>query len=304
MEKATVLVVDDDPLNIQLLGQALSQHYKVKTAINGEVALNVASAEPKPDLILLDVQMPLLSGFEVLIQLRSQDATKDIPVIFITGNDAVEDEAKGLELGAMDYITKPFNVPVVLARVRNQIILKRKNDLLEQLVSIDGLTEIPNRRNFEEVFAQEWRRCLRNQTPLTMIMIDIDFFKQYNDNYGHTAGDEVLRKVAQTLDAQLKRGADFVARFGGEEFVVVLPETDFPASLKFAESLRSAVEQLAIKHEYSEAAKVVTISLGQSTIIPTKQLSAIELQESADKMLYQAKELGRNQTSAVDTLSS
>ncbi|AWB66855.1 diguanylate cyclase response regulator [Saccharobesus litoralis] len=297
--KQTILIVDDEPLNIKVLGQALSGSYRVKTAINGTRALEIAQGEETPDLLLLDIQMPDIDGYEVLLALKQSDRTKSIPVIFITGRDGAEDEARGLELGAMDYITKPFNIPVVMARVRNQLALKQKADLLEKLVSIDGLTEIPNRRAFDEAFIREWRRCTRAQAPLSMIMIDIDCFKPYNDNYGHSKGDEVLKKVAERLSNELKRGGDFVARYGGEEFVVILPETEIHSAVYVAESLRNTIVEAQIPHKYNLAADFVTISLGLAYCIPREDLEPITLQNKADKMLYRAKNEGRNQVVAV-----
>lgn len=173
--KQTVLVVDDEPLNIKVLSQALSPWYRVKAATNGADALRIASSDDQPDLILLDIAMPDMSGYQVCEQLKSTLGTKDIPVIFITGKNSNEDEARGLELGAVDYITKPFSLPIVMARIRNQLLLKIKTDMLEQLVSIDSLTELANRRRFDEVLEQEWRRCMRNGIPLSVIMIDVDF---------------------------------------------------------------------------------------------------------------------------------
>jgi diguanylate cyclase (GGDEF)-like protein len=295
----TILIVDDEPVNLKVLGQALSGNYRVQTAINGRLALDIINAESPPDLILLDIQMPDIDGYEVLITMKQSDKTKSIPVIFITGRDNAEDEARGLELGAMDYITKPFNIPVVMARVRNQLALKQKELLLEKLVSIDGLTEIPNRRNFDEVFAKEWRRAVRSHIPLSMIMIDIDYFKLYNDNYGHSKGDSVLKQVAELLLNSLKRGGDFVARYGGEEFVVLLPEIELHSAKFIAEQLRSAIEDAQIPHLHNKIADIVTISLGLAYCIPHDGVEPLMLQNKADQMLYEAKHKGRNQVCYV-----
>ncbi|WP_111980188.1 diguanylate cyclase [Algibacillus agarilyticus] len=299
VNKPTILIVDDEPLNIKVLGQALSGSYRVKTAINGTRALAISNEEAPPDLILLDIQMPDIDGYEVLVTLKQSDHTKSIPVIFITGRDNPEDEARGLELGAMDYITKPFNIPVVMARVRNQLALKQKADLLEKLVSIDGLTEIPNRRNFDEILDKEWRRCLRAGLPLSMIMIDIDCFKLYNDNYGHAKGDDVLKKVANALSNTLNRASDFVARYGGEEFVVLLPETPIDSAGIVAEALKNSIVDMQITHKYNTATDFVTISLGLACCVPTNTIEPLTLHNKADNMLYEAKGNGRNQVVAV-----
>ncbi|KMT63810.1 diguanylate cyclase [Catenovulum maritimum] len=297
LAKQTVLIVDDEPINIKVLGQALADSYRVKTAINGSKALNIVQSAQPPDLVLLDIQMPELDGYEVLLAMKQSDLTKNIPVIFITGKDAAEDEAKGLELGAMDYIPKPFNIPVVKARVRNQLALKQKAELLEKLVSIDGLTEIPNRRNYDEKLQSEWRRCNRSRAPLSIIMIDIDSFKPYNDNYGHSQGDVALKKVASVIKSKGKRSGDLIARYGGEEFVVLLPETDLPSAVEIAETMRQAVEELKIPHEYNPASDHITISLGVWSVIPDLDTSPLTLQKQADDLLYKAKQQGRNQVS-------
>lgn len=299
-EKQTVLIVDDEPVNIKVLGQALSDIYRVKTAINGSKALDICTSSDAPDLVLLDIQMPDIDGYEVLIRLREQEKTKSLPLIFITGRDAAEDEARGLELGAMDYITKPFNIPVVMARVRNQLALKKKADLLEMLVSIDGLTEIPNRRQYDETFRREWRRGFRASAPLSMVMIDIDCFKAFNDHYGHSKGDQVLKVVAETLNNAVQRGADFVARYGGEEFVALLPDTDAESAKLVAERLRAAVVNAKIPHEYNKAGSYITISVGVASATPSSLLTQLDLQDKADEMLYKAKHAGRNQVAAAE----
>ncbi len=289
-----ILIVDDVSTNIKILGQAMRQEYDISIGINGQKALEIAVSEHPPDLILLDIMMPGMDGYEVCQRLKNDPKTRDIPVIFITTKDEIEDETKGLGLGAVDYIVKPFRLPIVLARVRTHLILKRKTDLLESLVSIDGLTEIPNRRRFDEMLDHEWRRTMRVAAPLSMIMMDIDFFKNFNDNYGHAVGDECLRKVAHTLEYSIKRASDFVARYGGEEFAAILPETTIEAALTIAERIRSNVENLAIPHAFSHVSEHVTLSLGAATLIPTGAMAPNNLIEAADKALYKAKEAGRN----------
>ncbi len=289
-----ILIVDDVSTNIKILGQAMRQEYDISIGINGQKALEIAVSEHPPDLILLDIMMPGMDGYKVCRRLKNDPKTRDIPVIFITTKDEIEDETKGLGLGAVDYIVKPFRLPIVLARVRTHLILKRKTDLLESLVSIDGLTEIPNRRRFDEMLDHEWRRTMRVAAPLSMIMMDIDFFKNFNDNYGHAVGDECLRKVAHTLEYSIKRASDFVARYGGEEFAAILPETTIEAALTIAERIRSNVENLAIPHAFSHVSEHVTLSLGAATLIPTGAMAPNNLIEAADKALYKAKEAGRN----------
>ncbi|WP_440903772.1 diguanylate cyclase [Catenovulum sp. SX2] len=300
-----ILVVDDQEINSHILQSALSQLYEVFTASDGYQALEVLNKYHQLiDLVLLDIQMPNIDGYQVLLEIRQSDHLKNIPVIFITGKDSAEDEAKGLELGAMDYIPKPFNMSVVHARIRNQISLKKKSALLEKLALLDGLTEIPNRRNYDETFVQEWRRAARAESPISLIMLDIDYFKQYNDHYGHSLGDQTLKAVAKCLSDQVMRSGDHVARYGGEEFAIILPNTELRAASSVAEKIRNAIIQLAIPHEFSTAADFITVSLGVSSTIPTISDSYTVLQEFADQQLYKAKQAGRNRVVAENMAKS
>ncbi len=298
--KQTVLVIDDEPLNIKVLSQALSPWYRVKAATSGSDGIKVAASDDPPDLILLDIAMPGMDGYEVCDQLKASHATKDIPVIFITARNSTEDEARGLERGAVDYITKPFSLPIVMARIRNQLLLKIKTDMLEQLVSIDSLTEVSNRRRFDEVLDQEWRRSVRNELPLSVIMIDVDFFKSLNDTYGHAAGDICLKQIAAALKNTTRRSSDMVARYGGEEFSAILPNIAFADAMKLAEQMRQNVELQAIPHPKSALSPHVTVSLGVATTLPSMHVSPSQLLAQADEMLYQAKQEGRNRVQGVD----
>jgi PleD family two-component response regulator len=208
-----VLIVDDASGNIKILQQALSQEAKIIFATNGKRALELAHSE-KPDLILLDIIMPEMDGYTVCKTLKNDSETKSIPIISITAMDDDKDEEKGLTMGAIDYIAKPFSRAVVQARVRNHLAYKRQKDMLETLCSIDGLTEIPNRRSFDQRLEQEWRRNQRTQAPLSLVLMDVDHFKLFNDNYGHTEGDRCLKKVAKALTDCLERSGDFVSRYG------------------------------------------------------------------------------------------
>lgn len=294
-QKPTILVVDDVPSNVQILAEVLSYMYRIKVASNGADALEIAQREPQPDLILLDVMMPGMDGFDVCRRLKADMRTHNIPVIFATAKNSESDEELGLNLGAVDYITKPFVIPIAKARIRNHIRLKQQADLLESLSLLDALTDIPNRRRFDEALATEWARAKRDATPLSLIMIDIDHFKQYNDYYGHGAGDDCLQMVAAELAKGVVRPGDLVARYGGEEFVVILPETDQEAAGQIAERLRERIEKLSIAHIYPKASSIVTISAGVATQAETSEnLSAQMLHEAADKALYMAKAGGRN----------
>ena len=290
----TLLIVDDEKHNRTLLTELLQDDYQIILAKNGVQALKKAR-ERSPDLILLDVLMPEMDGLAVIRALKAGDATRHIPVIFVSALDSILDEERGLELGAVDYITKPFHPPIVRVRVRNHLQSVHQRRLLEQLAMIDSLTEIPNRRRYAEVYKLEWRRCLRNSKALSLIIVDVDHFKIYNDTYGHAAGDLVLKRVAKAIQSALKRPADFVARYGGEEFVVVLPEIDAEFAQQVAEAIRAAVQALAIAFPESATSPWVTVSLGGASWLPRHNEVDTELFGRADQCLYDAKRSGRNQ---------
>lgn len=294
MGKKTILIVDDVPANIRILGESLRSDYKIRLATSGKKALEIAGSSNPPDLILLDIIMPEMDGYEVCRQLKEDSTTKDIPVIFITSMNQEEDETKGLALGAVDYIVKPFSFPIVKARVKTHLELKHHRDTLETLSALDGLTGIPNRRRFDENLKIEWLRALRESNPLSLLMVDIDHFKYFNDKYGHISGDDCLKQVAICLAKSYYRPADFVARYGGEEFAVILPMTDIQGAVTVAQSLIKQIEKLKIPHGSSPISNQVTISLGAAAIIPHHDRSPTTLVEGADKCLYQAKEAGRN----------
>lgn len=293
-QQATLLIVDDDPINIRVLGHCLIDRYRVLTAKTGKSALSIIDTKMPPDLVLLDVQLPDIDGYEICNRIKSNPKTRGIAVIFLTGQNSVQAEAKGLGLGAADYITKPFSVPIVQARVRNQIMLKRRTDLLEKLVSIDALTEIPNRRFFEDIFHREVRRLAREKGKCALLMIDIDHFKLYNDYYGHHAGDECLRLVAKTIERTLKRSTDHVARYGGEEFAALISQADLEMVEFVAESLRAAIFDLHIAHETAPQIKHITTSIGVTYVPVVDCLELTDLVKDADEMLYKAKQKGRN----------
>jgi diguanylate cyclase (GGDEF)-like protein len=293
-----LLIVDDERLNIKILNELLRNDYEIMVATGGEQALKLA-ASATPDLILLDIMMPELDGHEVCHRLKEQQETKCIPIIFITAMNDAADETRGFELGAVDYVTKPFNPAVVKARVQTHIRLKLQADLLEKLASLDGLTGIPNRRAFDETREREWGRSQRAGNDFSILMIDVDMFKQYNDHYGHGAGDDCLTRVARALTACLQRPGDFVARYGGEEFAAVLPNCADGGALLIGERFCAAVAALRIPHSTSTAAPHVTISIGVATGSPTANSNPAEFCEAADKMLYAAKENGRNQVKFI-----
>lgn len=230
--KGDVMIVDDTLPNLRLLSTMLTEKgYKVRGVTNGETALTAVSFAP-PDLILLDISMPDMDGYEVCRRLKANEQTKQIPVIFISAMNEVLDKVRAFAIGGVDYITKPYHVEEVLMRVKThltlrhlQVELEQANAELRRLVTLDGLTQIANRRRFDEYLTQEWLRSAREQQPLALVFCDIDYFKPYNDTYGHQAGDDCLRQVAQTLETVAHRPADLAARYGGEEFALILPNT-------------------------------------------------------------------------------
>lgn len=289
----TVLIVDDVATNVEVLDGVLGKEYEILFATSGKDAIELAAVE-LPDVILLDVVMPDMDGYEVCARLKSNAATRDIPVIFVTAMDNEEEESRGLTTGGIDYITKPIRPSIVRARVRNQLVLKRYRDILKELSTLDGLTGIANRRKFNESLEDEWRRARRALVPVSLLMMDIDFFKAYNDHYGHLAGDECLQRIAWILRGIGYRSADLPARYGGEEFALLLPETDAQGVLLVAKRLQERVKNANIAHAFSEAAGHVTLSIGAGTTIPSDSLSSSRLIECADACLYAAKQKGRN----------
>ncbi|MFP5260217.1 MAG: diguanylate cyclase [Acidobacteriota bacterium] len=290
---ATVLVVDDAPSNLAILTETLRSEYDVRIASSGPQALRLVDENP-PDLILLDIVMPKMDGFEVCRRLKARAVTCNIPVIFLTSKGEVSDETQGLALGAVDYIIKPVSVPIVQARVRTHVELKRRGDLLETLSLRDGLTGIANRRHFDDCLERAWRQGLRTGKPLTLALADIDYFKGYNDAYGHLVGDECLKAVAASLAGVLRRPGDLAARFGGEEFAVVLEDTNLTGALHVAETMRAVVEALSLPHVNSTVAGTVTVSIGAACAVPTTASRPEHLLCLADAKLYEAKQAGRN----------
>ena len=294
VDNQKVLVADDDAVNREVLGDLLKPDYTVLLARNGAQTLERAQRHA-PDLILLDVMMPDMDGYEVLRRLRDDPQTAHIAVIFISGLDRPEDEANGLRMGAADYITKPFNQTVVMARIALHLQVVRQRRMLERLANIDGLTELANRRRFDEVYEREWQRARRSGRPLSLALLDIDAFKQYNDRYGHPAGDRALRSVARVAGAAMRRPGDLAARYGGEELVLLMPETDAGHARALAAGVCDAVAALDIRHEASGVAPMLTVSIGGATLDPDGPELHHELFEAADAQLYRAKQAGRNQ---------
>ena len=292
-DKQTVLVVDDAISNIKMLGEILRADCDIVFATNGKAALQQAT-RVLPDLILLDVVMPDMDGHQVCQPLKQNPATSHIPVIFITALDSIEDEEKGLEVGAIDYIAKPFHPPIVTMRVRNHLELVRHRKRLKMLSTTDGLTGIANRRRFDEMLHKEWHRALREQEFISILLIDIDHFKQYNDHYGHLKGDECLKLIANIFQSSIKRETDFLARFGGEEFSVILPNTDLKGAEAFALQLMQNIQDAEIPHEGNGSFGKITASIGLTSLLPNTSITAADALSFTDGCLYEAKNAGRN----------
>ncbi len=323
MRAISILIVDDRPENLLALEQVLeSPTLHIVRANSGHEALE-RTLDHEFALILLDVQMPIMDGYETASLLRGNKKTKNIPIIFVTA--ATKESSQiflGYGSGAVDYLFKPLEPGVLQSKVKIFLELYRQRRLLEektkeldakvleletlqykleasneklrQLSSLDGLTDIPNRRFFDETMAREWQRGIRNQKPLSLILADIDHFKAFNDAYGHVVGDDCLKRVAKALGESILREVDTIARYGGEEFAAILPETDEAGGVMIIERMLENIENLKIPHVASPTADHITVSFGLSTMVPDPDINPTQLIESSDKALYLAKNSGRN----------
>jgi diguanylate cyclase (GGDEF)-like protein len=292
-KKFSLLLVDDEKANLDVLSSILIDEYDLRAVRSGAAALEQAVEQP-PDMILLDVLMPGMSGFEVLSKIKETDVTRNIPVIFITGLEGAGYEEKGLRLGAVDYITKPFNNGIVLAKVRTHMQIVRYIREIERLGMIDALTDIPNRRNFDVRIREEWRRVCRIEAPLSLLMIDVDNFKKYNDTYGYTQGDIVLQTIAKFFTAKLRRPSDFAARTGEDDFAVLLPGTDLPGAAAVAENIRADIEAAIIPCTSLGKDTSITVSIGAAAVVPTMEKPVEEFIQETAKKLEGAKNAGKN----------
>ncbi|SKA03521.1 diguanylate cyclase (GGDEF) domain-containing protein, partial [Oceanospirillum multiglobuliferum] len=284
----TILIVDDEVSNVLSLASAFTQQYRVLFALNGQDALAIAHQE-HPDLIILDIMMPDMTGYSVLSRIKTDQQLHHIPVILASSSEDVGDEKQGLELGAADFWSKPINPEVAKIRAHNTLELKRHRDQLQTQTLTDALCDIANRRAFDRSLHKEWQNALQTQQPLSLLMIDIDYFKRYNDHYGHIAGDTCLKTVASILKNSLAEANALLCRYGGEEFAVILPNISTDIALKIAESLRIRVEESQIQNIAINA--TVSVSIGCATALPSQQQSSSNTQDSlvfrADQALYQ-----------------
>ncbi|PZU96843.1 MAG: diguanylate cyclase response regulator [Leptolyngbya sp.] len=304
-DSAVILVADDDPFIRHMLTRYLEREgYQVVEAPHGEAALNLYFYH-LPDLVLLDALMPVVDGFEVCRRLQGLTQGNMAPVLMITGLEDEKSVNQAFEIGVVDYVTKPINWAVLRQRVRRLILqhrleiqLREANYQLQQLTLIDSLTQVANRRRFDEYLLQEWGRGVRENLPLSLVICDIDHFKDYNDYYGHQAGDRCLQEVAKTLNQCISRPADIVTRYGGEEFAVILPNTTLEGATVISQRLVTAIQQRGLLHHTAPRA-IVTISCGVANVLPRADYLPSDLVFTADQALYQAKAQGRNQYQAI-----
>lgn len=296
-EKQTLMIVDDYRSNLEALNALFSTQYTVILKDNAKDAISYAT-EQNVDLILLDLDMPVMDGYEACRVLKSNPLTADIPIIFVTASQSADDEEKGLLLGAVDYVAKPVNLSILRARVLNHMELVYYRKKLEVLSCIDGLTGTSNRRQLDIMLKQYCASTLRSGNCLSLLMIDIDDFKSYNDTYGHTKGDQCLKLVAQTMMSVRRRETDIIGRYGGEEFAVILPETDAKGGLLIANEILERIRSLKIEHLGSPVESIVTASIGLATFITEKdspqEMNIEEFVHQADLQMYEAKTRGKN----------
>lgn len=263
-DDVTILLVDENPINIRVLHQSLRDIGRLLFAISGIDALKILE-DHRIDLVLLDINMPGLSGFDTCSEIKRR--WPDIPVVFVTSHQDVETEVKALASGGIDFIQKPINPPAIQARVRAHLTMKLQGDVLRNLIHLDPLTEISNRRGLDERLYREWKDCIKEGASLSLLMIDVDYFKRYNDHYGHPAGDRCLQIVAKAISDSV-RNPCFVARYGGEEFAVLMPKRNSLEGLDIAHRILDSIRLLREPHEKSEVSPYVSVSIGLSTTIP------------------------------------
>ncbi len=302
----TLLIVDDQSLILHSLYQLFRDDYEVLVATSGLEAIEICESQA-PDLILLDLLMPGMDGYDTCEHLKKNEHTRHIPILFVTADRDSEEETRCLDAGAVDFIFKPVNPRVVKAKVHTHTRLKLQTDFLRKIACLDGLTGIANRRLFDDTLQKEWRLCQRKGLPLSLIYIDVDYFKRYNDFYGHLQGDSCLQAVANSLNTKIKRPSDLLARIGGEEFACLLPDTPIEGAYAIAQEFEAGVRKLAIPHvtsdvicpDHSSPAQVVTISLGVTSLVPSNEKNSTELLGLADQLLYLAKLGGRGRIVAA-----
>ncbi len=297
VKRARLLIVDDDPTQLRFYLQGLNDIYHCQFATSASEAITYARQFPQPDLIILDVVMPNVDGFEICQMLKEDQLTAHIPVIFVSVQDDVESKLKGFEQGCVDYISKPVLLPEMEARVSTHIKLKQQTVLLESLAYTDPLTQVSNRRKYNESLQREWARSIRYSQPIGMLLMDIDYFKQFNDFYGHGVGDDCLIKISAHLKDLVNRPGDLFARIGGEEFIILLTDCDIDGALSKANEVLRTVSMLNIANQGAPSIDRVTMSIGVAVTVPQHHDEPLALFQAADEALYEAKHSGRNKYS-------
>jgi len=289
-----ILIIDDDPSSSALLKEIVRMQWDAATAQSGKRGIEMAYSE-QPDLILLDVMMADIDGYEVCRQLKENPRTRQIPVIYVTGQEDPEGEIKGLAAGADDYVKKPFSPAIVVARIRNHLDLKSYRNLVENMVQLDAQTGVPNHDRFAHTLGREWRRASLLKHSLAMLLVDIDNFSAFNQEHGHRAGNDCLSLVASCIEATLRRPSDVVARWGSDKFACLLPDTDQESALAVAAQIQAAVSAIQVPIMRSETAGTITVSLGVAAVVPNEGGDPSELERRAFKAVAQA---GRAQASS------
>lgn len=303
-ELPIILVVDDEYENLEVLSVLLCDEYEVRVYTSSEDALDgLIRSSIVPDLIILDIMMPNVDGYSFCRHIKENSMLADIPVIFTTALQEDDDEQKGFEAGAVDYIKKPFSPYILKARVRTHVELKQSREVLKHFCETDALTDIHNRHYFNMIYTRELKRARRFNESVSVLMLDVDFFKKYNDRYGHPAGDECLKQVAYAIKNACHRTTDFYARYGGEEFVVLLSNSKPNEALNLAAKIHNEIQVLNITHEDSIVSNHVTVSIGCSSLHGIDIISEPILIEQADTALYEAKKI-RNTTVVYSDIKS
>ena len=294
VNRPCVLIIDDSPLELRALSMILQKMYNVLLASNGEEGIVIAQ-ENQVDLVLLDLNMPRMSGFEVLCALKDMQETAHIPVIIVTSSDSSNDEVRGLALGASDFIRKPLDA-VVNFRINMCLQMVSQMKLIERFGLIDGLTGVNNRRSYDQTILVEWATAMRSKEPLGMMMVDVDKFKAFNDRYGHINGDVCLKAISEVMVKTVMRGSDYVFRWGGEEFAILLPSTPIEGVLEVAERVRKSIAETSVK--CGDEVTYVAVSIGAGSTVPPQEKDYSKTLEkfsiSVDSALYKAKANGRN----------
>ena len=295
--KPTILVVDDDPTSLELIKMILTEEYTVKIATSGHSALTIANSSHPPSLILLDVLMPDMDGYEVLKQLKEKQKTAQVPVIIVSAQSDGLNELRGLNLGAVDYISKPISSAILKMRITNQLKIIEQLKALEATSHIDPVTQIANRRHFDFMVENEWGRTQRANLPLSLALISVDHLKWYTEHHGHTESNHLLTEIASLLCNCIQRGGDFAARSGYDTFLLLLPDTDAAGGRTLLETIQKKVASLVASFPESTVAKCASFSVGGVTVNPNPSYSMISPAEAVDQatlMLFQAQNAGYN----------